>query len=159
LGALKFRIVHVGKPHRPYVLAGIEHFRRKIRPYASLSLTEVKEEPLRKGITPERVRSLEGDRIRKQMESGQTWIAMDPGGRGFESEAFAAWVQSGMNRGRSRLSFLIGGPHGLAPEVVAGADLALSLSRMTLSHEPSMLALLEQTYRCLAILNRLPYPK
>jgi 23S rRNA (pseudouridine1915-N3)-methyltransferase len=159
LGALKCRIVHVGKFKRPFVLSGIEHFSKKIRPYATLSLAALKEEPLRKGTTAETIRSVEGARILKQMDGSQTWIALDPQGRSLESPALASLMQEKLNRGRSRLSFLIGGPHGLDPEILAKADISLSLSSMTFSHELTILVLLEQIYRSLAILNNLPYPK
>jgi 23S rRNA (pseudouridine1915-N3)-methyltransferase len=64
-----------------------------------------------------------------------------------------------MVRGRSRIAFLVGGPSGLAMEIREEADLVLSLSPMTLSHELTLLVLVEQLYRAMAILNHLPYPR
>jgi 23S rRNA (pseudouridine1915-N3)-methyltransferase len=159
LGALRCMIVHVGKPRRPFVQSGIEHFKRKIRPYASLSLVESKEEPVRKGAPASGIRAKEAERIQDQMDTHHVWIALDPQGRTLRSEELASFVQESMNRGRSRLAFIIGGPHGLAPQVLARADLTLSLSRMTFSHELTILVLLEQIYRTLAVLHNLPYPK
>jgi len=149
----------MGKPRRPFVQSGIEHYRKKIKPYASLSLTALKEEPMRKGVPPRQVRSREGDRIQRQMDPQHLWIALDPAGGSMDSPALASFLEEGMNRGRSRVAFIIGGPHGLASSVLEKADLSLSLSRMTLSHELTLLVLLEQIYRSLAILNRLPYPR
>jgi len=159
VGALRCKVLHVGKPRCPYVLSGIEHFRKKIAPYASLTLTPLKEEPLRKGVCAAEILSREGQRIGRQMDPDHLWIALDPAGRTLDSPALAALVQDGMNRGRSRVAFIIGGPYGLAPEVLQKADVSLSLSRMTFSHELTILLLLEQIYRFLAALNHLPYPR
>ncbi len=159
MGALRCKILHVGKPRLPYVVSGIEHYRKKIQPYASLSLVAVREEPVRKGMGVPEIRTREGLRIQQQMGPRHLWIAMDPAGRTLDSGALASLVQDGMNQGHNQVAFVVGGPHGLAPEVLDRADLALSLSRMTFSHELTMLLLLEQIYRFLAVLNRLPYPR
>jgi 23S rRNA (pseudouridine1915-N3)-methyltransferase len=159
LGGLRCKVVHVGRPRTPFVQSGIEHFRRKIRPYASLSLVESKEEPVRKGTPVSGIRAKEAERIQDQMDTHHVWIALDPQGKTLRSEELASLVHESMNRGRSRIAFIIGGPHGLDPLVLARADLNLSLSQMTFSHELTILVLLEQIYRALAILHNLPYPK
>lgn len=159
MGALRCKVLHVGKIRRPFVQAGVEHFRKKIRPHASLGLLPVKEEPLRKGVPAGEIRRREGERILREMDPGHLWIALDPDGRALDSPALAATVEEKMNRGLSRLAFLVGGPHGLDPSVLERAELRLSLSPMTFSHELTVLVLLEQIYRTLAILHHLPYPK
>jgi 23S rRNA (pseudouridine1915-N3)-methyltransferase len=152
-------VAHVGKPRLPFVREGIEHFRRKIRPLAALRLVEVREEPLRKGVSPKEVHRKERDRIRKIMDRTHHWVALDDRGRTFSSQGFATLMESWRQQGKSRVAFLVAGPCGFSPEIVAEADLALSLSPMTLSHETAILVLLEQIFRALAILNRLPYPR
>jgi len=52
---------------------------------------------------------------------------------------------------------VIGGPLGLAPEVLQRGQLKLSLSAMTLPHELVRLILLEQLYRAFTILQGEPY--
>jgi 23S rRNA (pseudouridine1915-N3)-methyltransferase len=46
---------------------------------------------------------------------------------------------------------LIGGPTGLAPELLEKADYVLSLSRMTFTHEMARMLVLEQLYRAFSI--------
>lgn len=159
MGGLSLTIVHVGKPKAPFVRSGIEHYRKKILPFASLRFKTVREEPLRKGISPQEVQRREAERLRKTREGRTAWVVLDEKSKPLRSEAFAALVEKWMVQGRSRLAFLIGGPTGLAPEIRSEADLVLSLSPMTLSHELALLVLMEQLYRALAILNQHPYPR
>jgi 23S rRNA (pseudouridine1915-N3)-methyltransferase len=58
-----------------------------------------------------------------------------------------------------QLSFLVGGFLGLAPRIMEKADLRLSLSRMTFSHELARTVLLEQVYRALNLIKGYAYPK
>jgi len=56
-------------------------------------------------------------------------------------------------------AFVVGGFAGLEAGVLERADLRLSLSRMTFSHELCRVALLEQIYRALTILKGKRYAK
>lgn len=159
MGGLSLTVVHVGKPKVAFVRSGIEHYRRKILPYASLQLKAVREEPLRKGSSLQEVHRKGKERLEKTMDPRHTWVVLDEKSTPLSSEAFASVLENWMIQGKSRLAFLIGGPRGLPPKVRDEADLVLSLSPMTLSHEMTLLVLMEQLYRALAILNRLPYPK
>jgi 23S rRNA (pseudouridine1915-N3)-methyltransferase len=156
---LSLTIFHIGKPRIPFVRTGIEHYRKKIQPYASLELKTVREEPLRKGSSPQGIHRKERERLKKAMDTRTTWVVLDGNSKELGSEAFASLMEEWMVQGRSRVAFLIGGPTGLPPEIRERADLLLSLSPMTLSHEMTLLVLMEQLYRALAILNQLPYPK
>ncbi len=159
MGGLSLTVVHVGKPKAPFVRSGIDHYRKKIRPYASLQLKAVREEPLRKASSLKEVHRKGKEKLERTMDPRHTWVVLDENSAPLSSEAFASVLENWMIQGRSRLAFLIGGPHGLPPQVRQEADLVLSLSPMTLSHEMTLLVLMEQLYRALAIVNRLPYPK
>jgi 23S rRNA (pseudouridine1915-N3)-methyltransferase len=159
LGGLSFTIVHIGKPKAPFVRTGIEHYRQKILPFASLRFKEIREEPLRKGLSRKEIHKREAQRLRKTRDPRTTWVVLDESSKPIDSKAFAALIERWMVQGRSRLAFLIGGPSGLAPEIREEADFVLSLSPMTFSHELALLVLMEQLYRAMAILNKLPYPR
>ena len=64
-----------------------------------------------------------------------------------------AWQQ----QSRSDLAFVIGGPDGLAPDLIEHADLVLALGRMTWPHLLARVLLAEQLYRASTILAGHPY--
>jgi 23S rRNA (pseudouridine1915-N3)-methyltransferase len=57
------------------------------------------------------------------------------------------------------VAFVIGGPDGVGPRILANADLRLSLGRMTWTHEMCRALLLEQIYRAFCIMKNIPYHK
>lgn len=159
MGGLSFTIVHIGKPKVPFIRSGVEHYRKKILPFASVEFKTVREEPLRKGLSRKEVHRREAERLRKTRGARTAWVVLDENSKQIGSGEFAALIERWRVQGRSDLAFLIGGPSGLAPEIREEADLVLSLSPMTFSHELALLVLMEQLYRAMAILNKLPYPR
>jgi len=57
------------------------------------------------------------------------------------------------------VTFVVGGFLGLARRILDKADLTLSLSRMTFSHELCRIMLLEQIYRAISIMKGRQYAK
>ena len=86
-------------------------------------------------------------------------MVLDPAGRTPDSEELAALLTGWEDRGLHTLCFLIGGHLGLHQSVLARADLTLSLSRLTFTHEMTRLILLEQLYRACTIRAGLHYHK
>ena len=78
-------------------------------------------------------------------------MALDPAGRTPDSAELAALLTAWEDRGAHTICFLIGGHLGLHHSVLARADLTLSLSRLTFTHELTRLILLEQLYRACTI--------
>jgi 23S rRNA (pseudouridine1915-N3)-methyltransferase len=68
-----------------------------------------------------------------------------------DSLDLAAQVESWAMQGQKKITFIIGGPLGLSPAILTNADLILSLSPMTFTHEMTRLLLLEQLYRACTI--------
>ena len=81
---------------------------------------------------------------------------LDERGRQLSTAELASWLGARMQEGRD-LAFVIGGPDGLAPEVVARSDFTLALSRLTLPHALVRVLLIEQLYRAHCILSHHPY--
>jgi 23S rRNA (pseudouridine1915-N3)-methyltransferase len=85
-------------------------------------------------------------------------IFLDPAGDPMDSAAFARFMKNAELEARD-LVFLVGGHDGLPEGYAARADLLLSLSKMTFSHELARAMLTEQIYRAFATLRGHPYPR
>jgi 23S rRNA (pseudouridine1915-N3)-methyltransferase len=84
-------------------------------------------------------------------------VALDERGEALTSEALAQWIGRWRDQGRPELVVLIGGPDGLARELLAKADLRLAFGRMTWPHQLVRIMAFEQLYRAIAILSGHPY--
>ena len=84
-------------------------------------------------------------------------VCLDRQGEDLGSAEFAGAISKYRDTGAPGLAFLVGGAEGLAPEVLARADLKLSLGRMTLPHGLARIVLAEQLYRAATILAGHPY--
>lgn len=147
---LSLHIITVGRDKDAWITAQSEHYRTLLKKYARLELTAVAEAKYARNADTARMLELEAERIIAASKGGYR-IALDVEGRAFDTPRLAAEVERLQAHGRSLLEFVIGGPYGLAPALKANADLRLSLSPLTLSHQVVRVVLLEQLYRVLDI--------
>jgi len=84
-------------------------------------------------------------------------VVLDLSGRQMSSEELAAFIKNRQDMGMAAFDFVIGGAYGFSPEVIKKADLLLSLSKMTFTHEMARLILVEQLYRAASINVGSPY--
>jgi len=129
---------------------GIDDYCRRLRHYTTLSVRVLKDQGKTKGRAEELVQG-EGRLLLKTVPPGALVVALDAGGRQYTSEQFAALISGWEQRGIKQVSYLIGGPCGHSAEVLGRADLLLSLSAMTFTHDMVRLLLLEQLYRAYTI--------
>ena len=145
----------VGKLRPPLDAAGWL-YERRVGERVPLRVDEVAAEPLQRGR--DRVLRVEDERIRARILSGAWRVALGPGGRAPDSsEAFATWLGGRLETPRP-VSFLVGGPLGLAPGLLAEAEERLSLGPLTMPHQLARVVLAEQVYRALCLLAGHPYP-
>ena len=84
-------------------------------------------------------------------------VALDGAGRDIASEEFARLIGRWRDGGTGVLSFFIGGPDGLSPQIKDLAAERLAFGRMTWPHRLARIMLLEQIYRSVTILVNHPY--
>jgi 23S rRNA (pseudouridine1915-N3)-methyltransferase len=151
--AARIEILTVGSLHRDLEPAA-RHYLDLLRPYASVTVREVKETPLRGRSEAEVLRD-EGRRLIAAWPQAPAVTALAVDGLVLDTEAFAARLQRGLERGGA--AFVVGGSLGLAPEVLDQASARLSLSALTLPHQLARVVLLEQLFRAAKILRGEPY--
>lgn len=146
----------LGKTREGFIQEGLDFYAKRLKPLMQLTLKSVREEKEGGGLSPETLKSREGERLQAQTPAKSYIVALDPKGKEFTTEEFAAWLTRREEQSRP-LTFLIGGHWGLSDAVLAAADERLSLSRLTLTHEMARLILLEQLYRAMTIKMGHPY--
>ncbi len=86
-------------------------------------------------------------------------VLLDVGGKSISSHELARQIETWQAMGNKEISFIIGGADGVSAEVAEKADIRLSLSFLTFTHEMARVVLLEQLYRAFTIINGFPYQK
>lgn len=108
-------------------------------------------------VAPERRKAAEGELLAAAIPAGAAVVALDERGRDLASIEIASRLGDWRDQGRRSTVLLIGGPDGLADEVLALADLRLAFGRQTWPHRLVRVMLAEQLYRATTILAGHPY--
>ncbi len=157
---MKITILAVGKVSLSFLKDGIEEYKKRMRSYANVTITEVKEEKVSdRPDEAERLRTVEaeGERLLKQIKDGQFVFLLDLHGETMSSEKLAAKIASLGLSGRSDIVFVIGGAYGVSDALRKRADIKLSFSPMTFTHQMVRLLIIEQIYRTFKINRKEPY--
>ena len=83
-------------------------------------------------------------------------IVLDENGKEFSSEKFAKYLEDKFPIGKD-IIFIIGGVYGLSNRIIEKADLVLSFSRFTFTHQMIRFLLMEQLYRSFTIIKGKKY--
>jgi 23S rRNA (pseudouridine1915-N3)-methyltransferase len=138
------RVIAVGRLKEPHYRAAEEEYLKRLGRYCKIEIHELKECTDK---NPEVGKRKEAEQILARLKDGGYTVALDRTGRQMSSEEFSKLLR------RPDMTFVIGGPDGLAREALDAADQTLSLSEMTLPHQMARVVLLEQIYRGHTILK------
>jgi 23S rRNA (pseudouridine1915-N3)-methyltransferase len=147
---MKLELLFLGKTKDSFLSEGIAQYFSRLAHYVSVSVKTLKvkgKAQRNDAITREE----EGKLLLGHVPAGAFKVVLDSRGRQFSSEEMAGLLEQWEQQGLKQISFLIGGALGLSSEVVQEADLLISLSRMTFTHDMARLFLLEQLYRAFTI--------
>ncbi|MCL2458683.1 MAG: 23S rRNA (pseudouridine(1915)-N(3))-methyltransferase RlmH [Desulfobulbus sp.] len=147
---MRLLIPLIGKTREPYLDAGIRDYANRLSHFAPVSLPVLKERHGRRD-PDEAIKAAEAAQLLAQAAVANLCVALDPGGISPDSHELAGLLIQWEERGIGTVCFLIGGHLGLHPSVLARANLVMSLSRLTFTHEMTRLILLEQLYRACTI--------
>jgi 23S rRNA (pseudouridine1915-N3)-methyltransferase len=121
-----------------------------------LNLIEIPAIRRTKSSTIEQVIKTEGRALLAAVPKNDLMIVLDEHGKEWSTleltKKINIWQQEQQN-----ISFLIGGPDGLAQDCLHHAHTVWSLSKLTLPHQLVRIFIAEQTYRAWSIINKHPY--
>lgn len=147
---MKIEVPFLGKTKERYIDNGINDFHSRLSHYVSVIIKPIKVKPL-KGRSAAQVMISESNLIDGCVSHDCYRIVLDSSGKLFSSEELSELITSLENKAVKKVSFIIGGPVGLADEQLKKANLVISLSRMTFTHDMVRLLVLEQLYRAYTI--------
>ena len=159
---MKIKIYAIGKIKEAYLKEGIAEYLTRIKPYASIEVIEVKDEPINDNpslLDINKAKDNEGNRVLKLLKNNEYLISLDLNKKQLTSEEFASFMMDKLVANGSSISFVIGGSYGLSDALKARSNYSISLSELTFLHQMSRLILLEQIYRAFKILNKETYHK
>lgn len=154
---MRLNLLCVGRLTLPYINDGCAEFAERLKRYLPLSITEIKEHKTGRKQDLKSIIATEGKNLEQRIPMGTFVIALDQRGKSMGSEQLAELMDDHMVRSIPEWTLLVGGPYGLSENLRKRADLVLSLSAMTLTHQMARLLLLEQLYRCCTIIRNEPY--
>lgn len=153
---MKASLIAVGERAPAWVAEGFAEYRKRLMHWLPLTLVEIEPGVRGKGRDALRAMQEEGARVLAALPKQAHVVALDGRGRAHASEALAQRLEHWRGQGRD-ITFVIGGPEGHAPEVLARADEQWSLGPLTLPHMLVRLLVAEQLYRAAALLANHPY--
>ena len=159
---MKIRIFAIGKIKEKYLKEGINEYLLRIRPYCSIEIVEVNDEPLNDNPNNseiEKAKNTEGQRVIKLLKPNDYLIGLDLNKKQPNSPEFAEFLEQKLVLSGSNLSFVIGGSYGLSDELKKRCNDSISLSNLTFLHQMTRLILLEQIYRAFKINRNETYHK
>ncbi|HMB55842.1 MAG TPA: 23S rRNA (pseudouridine(1915)-N(3))-methyltransferase RlmH [Arenimonas sp.] len=153
---MKARLIAVGERAPDWVASGFSDYQKRLSHWLPLELIEVAAGMRGKGRDAARAMADEGSRVIAALPKQAHVVTLDGRGKAYSSEQLAQRLEAWRQRGRD-LAFLIGGPEGHAPEVIASADESWALGPLTLPHMLVRLVVAEQIYRACSLLANHPY--
>lgn len=142
---MKHELLLLGKTKERFIAEGVQEYTSRLQHYTSMKVTVLKE----KGNS--RNALAEGMLMLQAVPQAALIVALDAKGKQFSSEGFARKLAEWEMQGIKQVCYLIGGPDGHSAQVLQAADLLLSLSKMTFTHDMARMLLVEQLYRAYTI--------
>ena len=147
------QVIVVGKIKNNFIKEGIDEYIKRIKTYSNIEIISLQNFT---NLPPPQALLREEELLKKYVKDSYNFI-LDKNGIMLTSEELAEKIKSFLNFQKDlRINFIIGGIFGLS-ENIKNSGILISLSRLTFTHEFSLLILLEQIYRSFKIIKNEPY--
>lgn len=158
---MNVKIIIIGNIKENFIKDGINEFKKRIKPYASLEEIELKETLITDESSSNIEKALddEADKILSKINNRDYVIVLDINGKQYDSVDFSKKLEELKIDGYNDFAYVIGSSYGLSKKIKNRADLKLSFSKFTFPHQLMRLILFEQIYRWIKISKNEPYHK
>lgn len=155
--SMKITLLTTGKTDKDWVKQGMEIYVSRLKHYITFQVCEIPELKNVSSLSHEQIKTKEGELILKNIKADSEVILLDEHGKEYSSVEWARVLESRISRTGKDLVFVIGGAFGFSEEVYRRSNGAISLSRMTFSHQMVRAIFVEQLYRAFTIMRGEPY--
>ncbi|PIT88481.1 MAG: 23S rRNA (pseudouridine(1915)-N(3))-methyltransferase RlmH [Candidatus Magasanikbacteria bacterium CG10_big_fil_rev_8_21_14_0_10_36_32] len=150
---IHINLICLGKLKEKFWREAENEYLKRLSAFSKIKIHELKEESFNEKNSPKIIKQKEAEKILSILKKQDGLIiALDEHGQQFSSIAFAEKIKPA-----GKITFIIGGPLGLDESVLKIANLKLSLSSMTFTHQMVRVILWEQTYRAMMINSNRKY--
>jgi 23S rRNA (pseudouridine1915-N3)-methyltransferase len=154
---MKIKLYCIGKTNLDFVDEGIRLYQNRITHFIDFEIIYLPDIKNTKNMPVSELKKKEGLSILKNILSNDFLCLLDENGLTHSSEIFAKLLEKKIDQATKSMVFVIGGAYGFSEEMYQKADLKLSLSKMTFSHQIIRLIFMEQLYRAFTIIKGIPY--
>jgi 23S rRNA (pseudouridine1915-N3)-methyltransferase len=150
---VKVLLLQVEKTHESYISEGVSIYSSRLSNYTRFdTVTIAVPKAVRQRAAADQKRA-EAELLLAKIVKEDYVVLLDEAGTALTSVEFAGFLSKKMSAGLRSLVFVIGGPYGFDQQVYDRAQMKLSLSAMTFSHQMVRLFFVEQLYRAFTIIK------
>ena len=153
---MQIHLVAIGKRMPNWVTDGYQNYAKRLPPDYQCRLIELEAKKRTKSTDIQRCLDEEGELLLQAIPPDHLIIALDRQGKTLNTPALAKHLHTWHDQAQS-ISILIGGPEGIADNVLQRAHHRWSLSALTLPHPLVRVVISEQLYRAWSIITNHPY--
>jgi 23S rRNA (pseudouridine1915-N3)-methyltransferase len=154
---MKIALLQVGKTSEKYLTDGINTFKERVRKYNAFEIFTIPDIKGTRNMPAREQKARESEKILQFFKEDDYIVILDNKGKEFSTIEFSSWLEKMFMSQKKRIVFVVGGAWGFSDEIYGKADLCISLSRLTFSHQMVRLLFLEQLYRVFTVIKGDPY--
>jgi 23S rRNA (pseudouridine1915-N3)-methyltransferase len=153
---MKLELWWIGKTNEKYINNGIDIYLKRIKHYHNFGIKEIKD--VKSTKNPEDLKTKEAEAILKLTDKRDFIVLLDEKGHAANSVELSELLQNWLLLSAyKRIIFIVAGAFGASEKLQNRANLLLSLSSLTFSHQMIRIIFLEQLYRVSTILKNEKY--
>ena len=131
---MQVKVIFIGKTKEEYIETGISVYEKRLKKYFPFQIKTIPVQHSDNSNT-QTIKLKEAIHIMSHIKTSDFVVLLDEGGKQFTSIEFARQMQKFMNTINSNLVFIAGGAYGFEKKIYDRANLLLSLSKLTFSHQ------------------------
>lgn len=154
---MKIKLILIGKTVDKNLIKLIDEYQNRLKHYIPFEEIVIPELKNTKKMTIEQQKEKETELIFTKISSADDLILLDENGETFTSVKFSKFLEKKILSSSKSIVFVVGGAYGFSNKLYERANMLISLSAMTFSHQMIRLLFAEQLYRAFTIMKGEPY--